>query len=227
MKRLIDVLIANGATGLDGWMLTEAQAISADGQWVVGSGRPPESFAIEPFVAFLGPGSGAAPDPLLDLAALPDVDNSGAADFAVLVEVATTAGSANLATQAARATVAAIDPGIHVFVKDGATGNAIATKKVFGTQWRAVDLAVTQNAANSFFAVLAQKDDGRISVALYRARNGALVRRIAFFNANWSPAALVYVPNAEGNGDTASPRWRKTSMTIASPSSCAAARMAA
>jgi probable HAF family extracellular repeat protein len=60
MQRLIDVLVANGATGLDGWILTAAQAVSADGQWVVGSGTPPGSYAIEPFLAFIAPGD---PDP--------------------------------------------------------------------------------------------------------------------------------------------------------------------
>jgi hypothetical protein len=44
MQRLIDVLVANGATGLDGWILTEAQAVSADGQWVVGSCTPPGEY---------------------------------------------------------------------------------------------------------------------------------------------------------------------------------------
>jgi len=66
MQRLIDVLVANGATGLDGWILTEAQAVSANGQWVVGSGKPPGSFFIEPFLAFIAPGD---PDPDSDPAA--------------------------------------------------------------------------------------------------------------------------------------------------------------
>ena len=60
MQRLIDVLVASGATGLDGWILTEAQDVSADGQWVVGSGKPPGSFATESFLAFIAPGD---PDP--------------------------------------------------------------------------------------------------------------------------------------------------------------------
>jgi hypothetical protein len=59
------VLVANGATGLDGWILTEAQAVSADGQWVVGSGTPPGSFtSSEPFLAFIAPGD---PDPSVQL----------------------------------------------------------------------------------------------------------------------------------------------------------------
>jgi probable HAF family extracellular repeat protein len=66
MQRLIDVLVANGATGLDGWILTEAQAVSADGQWVVGSGKPPGSFATEPFLAFIALGGG--PQPSVNLA---------------------------------------------------------------------------------------------------------------------------------------------------------------
>jgi hypothetical protein len=38
MVNLKDVLIANGATGLDGWLLTEATGVSYDGQTVVGTG---------------------------------------------------------------------------------------------------------------------------------------------------------------------------------------------
>ena len=35
----------------------------ADGQWVVGSGKPPGSFGIEPFLAFIAPGEpGPGPD---------------------------------------------------------------------------------------------------------------------------------------------------------------------
>ena len=60
MQRLIDVLVANGATGLDGWILTDAKAVSADGQWVVGSCHPTDSFGTEPFLAFIAPGD---PDP--------------------------------------------------------------------------------------------------------------------------------------------------------------------
>jgi uncharacterized membrane protein len=41
MQRLFDVLVAGGATGLDGWTLTGAYSISADGNWVVGSGINP------------------------------------------------------------------------------------------------------------------------------------------------------------------------------------------
>ena len=66
MQRLIDVLVTNGATGLDGWILTEAQAVSADGQWVMGSGQPPGSFTYEPFLAFIAPGGG--PNPSVNLA---------------------------------------------------------------------------------------------------------------------------------------------------------------
>ena len=41
MQNLRDLLIANGATGLDGWILTEALSISADGQTLVGNGVNP------------------------------------------------------------------------------------------------------------------------------------------------------------------------------------------
>lgn len=36
MRRLLDVLVERGATGLDGWILQDARAISADGQWIAG-----------------------------------------------------------------------------------------------------------------------------------------------------------------------------------------------
>ena len=54
MKRLIDVLVANGATGLNGWLLADATAVSADGKWVVGSAQAPGTFTFEPFLAFIG-----------------------------------------------------------------------------------------------------------------------------------------------------------------------------
>jgi hypothetical protein len=38
MVNLKDLLISNGATGLDGWLLTEATGVSYDGQTVVGTG---------------------------------------------------------------------------------------------------------------------------------------------------------------------------------------------
>jgi hypothetical protein len=41
MQNLRDVLIAGGATGLDGWGLTQASAVSADGRTIVGFGRNP------------------------------------------------------------------------------------------------------------------------------------------------------------------------------------------
>jgi probable HAF family extracellular repeat protein len=41
MQKLFDVLVANGATDLEGWQLAKASAISPDGQWVVGFGYSP------------------------------------------------------------------------------------------------------------------------------------------------------------------------------------------
>lgn len=41
MQRLFDVLVAGGATGLTGWTLSSANAISADGRWVAGVGINP------------------------------------------------------------------------------------------------------------------------------------------------------------------------------------------
>jgi uncharacterized membrane protein len=39
MRNLRDLLIAGGATGLTGWTLTQASAMSADGRVIVGFGR--------------------------------------------------------------------------------------------------------------------------------------------------------------------------------------------
>ncbi len=44
MQNLRDLLIANGVTGLDNWVLREATGISADGQWVVGNSVNPNGF---------------------------------------------------------------------------------------------------------------------------------------------------------------------------------------
>ncbi len=41
MQSLRDVLIAKGVTGLDNWVLRNANSISADGEWVVGDGINP------------------------------------------------------------------------------------------------------------------------------------------------------------------------------------------
>jgi len=38
---LLDVLLAQGATGLEGWVLKSAVAVSADGHWIVGNGLNP------------------------------------------------------------------------------------------------------------------------------------------------------------------------------------------
>jgi hypothetical protein len=54
MVRLIDVLIANGATGLEGWVLQGALAVSPDGRWMAGSGTNPDG-RIEAFLADISP----------------------------------------------------------------------------------------------------------------------------------------------------------------------------
>lgn len=53
-QSLLDVLVAQGATGLDGWTLSEARGISPDGQWVVGTGNGPDG-ASQAFLARLNP----------------------------------------------------------------------------------------------------------------------------------------------------------------------------
>jgi probable HAF family extracellular repeat protein len=50
MQSLRDVLIANGVTGFDDWVLYNANDISANGQWVVGNGMNPSGFE-EAFLA--------------------------------------------------------------------------------------------------------------------------------------------------------------------------------
>ncbi len=54
MQRLADVLLAQGATGLAGWTLVSANAISADGLTVAGFGVSPDRQG-EGFVANLSP----------------------------------------------------------------------------------------------------------------------------------------------------------------------------
>jgi probable HAF family extracellular repeat protein len=44
MQRLMDVLLAQSATGLTDWTLLDAWDISADGQWIVGTGINPSGF---------------------------------------------------------------------------------------------------------------------------------------------------------------------------------------
>ena len=117
----------------------------------------------------------------LDLAALTDVNGNGAAEAAVLV--------------------AATDA--KVYVKDGATGEAISEIPILDATWRVIDCAVTPGGASALIGVLAQKDDDRISVAVYRARDGLFIREIPFLSRSWSPTAVVYVPNADGPGGSA------------------------
>ena len=54
MERFLDVLVLNGAIGLTDWILREATAISADGQWVVGYGINPLGHT-EAFLANIAP----------------------------------------------------------------------------------------------------------------------------------------------------------------------------
>jgi len=58
LRRLVDVLLIRGASGLDGWSLEYAFDVSPDGQWVVGMGTNPAGHT-EAFLANL-----AAPVPL-------------------------------------------------------------------------------------------------------------------------------------------------------------------
>lgn len=63
LQRVADLLVANGAAGLEGWWLWEALGVSGDGQWVVGYGENPagqtEAFLANPWLAGgVGPGPG-------------------------------------------------------------------------------------------------------------------------------------------------------------------------
>jgi hypothetical protein len=118
----------------------------------------------------------------LDLAALTDVNGNGTVDVATLV-----VGVA----------------GNTVHVSDGGSGDPISEITILDGDWQAIDLAVTPGGASAVVAVLAQKDDGSIAVAVHRARDGALVREIPFFGPRAEPSALAYVPNATGPGNSA------------------------
>ncbi|MBL8200979.1 MAG: hypothetical protein JNK40_08410 [Chromatiales bacterium] len=54
MKGLLELLVGRGVTGLDGWSLLEATAVSADGRWVVGLGQNPQ-YLTEGFIVELTP----------------------------------------------------------------------------------------------------------------------------------------------------------------------------
>lgn len=54
MQDLKNVLIGRGATGIEGWYLREARAISADGRWVVGYAID-NNFSRQAFLADLSP----------------------------------------------------------------------------------------------------------------------------------------------------------------------------
>lgn len=62
VKRLYDVLLANGATGFTGWVLEGARGVSADGRWIVGNGIDPSG------------------SPRAFIAEIPDTDGDGIAD---------------------------------------------------------------------------------------------------------------------------------------------------
>jgi probable HAF family extracellular repeat protein len=153
--------------------LTQARAINDAGQIAV-TGEDSRSGATHAYLL--------TPVVLLDLASLSDVNGNGAADVAVLVGGQTAESK--------------------VYVKDGASGDAISETTILNGSWQAVDLAVTPGGANALIGVLAHRDDGLIRVALHRARDGALVRRIAYFAPAWLPLALVYVPNPDGPGSS-------------------------
>jgi hypothetical protein len=54
MVRLTDLLLAGGASGLDGWYLQEARSVSADGMTIVGYGYNPDG-QFEGWIATLYP----------------------------------------------------------------------------------------------------------------------------------------------------------------------------
>jgi uncharacterized membrane protein len=54
MEQLFNILIARGASGLDGWRLDAAFAISPDGRWIAGKGQNPLG-QTEAFLAQISP----------------------------------------------------------------------------------------------------------------------------------------------------------------------------
>jgi probable HAF family extracellular repeat protein len=54
MQSLLDVLVSHGVTGLTGWNLYEATAISPDGRWIIGVGQNPQ-YLTEAFLVELSP----------------------------------------------------------------------------------------------------------------------------------------------------------------------------
>jgi len=119
----------------------------------------------------------------LDLASLTDVNGSGTADVATLVTDQ--------------------QSGSTVYVNDGSSGDPIAEFAVLDEDWRGIGLAVTPGGAGAVIGVLAQKDDGAITVVVHRARDGVLVREIPFFGPRAQPTGIAYVPNATGPGGSA------------------------
>ena len=93
--------------------------------------------------------------------------------------------------------------GSTVYVSDGGSGEPISEMAILDADWRGIDLAVTPGGAGTSIGVLAQKDDGAIAVAVYRARDGRLLLEIPFFGPSWLPSALAFVANADGPGGSA------------------------
>jgi uncharacterized membrane protein len=54
LQRLLEVLVSNGATGLTGWTLLQASAVSANGRWIAGWGYNPDG-QEEAFLADVAP----------------------------------------------------------------------------------------------------------------------------------------------------------------------------
>jgi hypothetical protein len=87
MQNLRELLIAGGATGLTGWTLTQASAISADGRVIVGYGRNPAG-NTEAWIAII-----PEPSSLLQLAI------AAAASVVLLLRRATSRAGALIRTE--------------------------------------------------------------------------------------------------------------------------------
>lgn len=172
-------LIASDAAAFDEF----GENVAMDGDVIiVGAPREDEAASAAGAVyVFEGPGESFT----LDIEALPDVDQSGSVDAAVLVG-------------------AADSPTIKVYVKDGATGNTLSETTILNDNWQAIDLTVTPGGSvNALYAVLARHPNGTNRVTVHRADNGNLTRQIDFFNKNWVASALIFVPNADSSGGAA------------------------
>lgn len=175
MRRLFDVLVEQGATGLSGWTLKEATGISADGNWVVGYGVNPNGLG-EAFLANIAPLSGA---PLV--VALPDANANGVADVAML-----RTGS------------------VLVEIRDGLDAAHIRTLTFLSDEFTPLSAALLPDSdgdGTAEFAVLAARNVDSRPVVEMRNISGTEAPRKIWFAANSNAIAMSVIgSDADNNG---------------------------